>query len=206
MDKRTGRFTHYSSDSNQLSTDNVILLFRDSRNNMWVATRDGLNLFLPDKNSFQSFSTDNGLPDNTIRGIVEDQNHDLWVSTANGLSRIRITTAGDRPGPVRIRCRNYHEKDGLQGREFNERTALATKDGSLLFGGPNGFNLFRPGDITNTTTPPPIVLTGLDIFNKSVHVGEQMGNHIILDRSLSRNPRDHPNPQRRRLLHRIRRA
>ena len=185
MDKRTGRFTHYSSDSNQLSTDNVILLFRDSRNNMWVATRDGLNLFLPDKNSFQSFSTDNGLPDNTIRGIVEDQNHDLWVGTANGLSRIRITTAGDRPGPVRIRCRNYHEKDGLQGREFNERTALAAKDGSLLFGGPNGFNLFRPGDITNTTAPPPIVLTGLDIFNRSVHVGEQMGNHIILDRSLS---------------------
>ena len=185
LDKRNGSFTHYSSDSNQLSTDNVILLFRDSRNNMWVGTRDGLNLFLPGKNSFQSFSTDNGLPDNTIRGIVEDRNHDLWVSTANGLSRIRITTAGDRPGPVRIRCRNYHEKDGLQGREFNERTALAIKDGSLLFGGPNGFNLFRPVDISNTTTPPPIVLTGLDIFNKSVHVGEQMGNHIILDRSLS---------------------
>jgi len=184
LDKRSGRFTHYSSDNNQLSTDNVILLFRDSRNNMWVGTRDGLNLFLPGKNSFQSFSTDNGLPDNTLRGIVEDQNHDLWVSTANGLSRITIT-AGDHQGPVRIRCRNYHEKDGLQGREFNERTALATRDGSLLFGGPNGFNLFRPGDIRNTAIPPPVVLTGLDIFNKSVHVGEQMGKHIILDRSLS---------------------
>ncbi|HET6254982.1 MAG TPA: two-component regulator propeller domain-containing protein [Puia sp.] len=185
LDKRNGRFTHYSSDSNQLSTDNVIFLFRDSRNNMWVATRDALNLYLPEKNSFQSFSTDNGLPDNTIRGVVEDQNHDLWISTANGLSRIRITAAGDRPGPVRIRCRNYHEKDGLQGREFNERTALATRDGSLLFGGPNGFNFFRPETITNTSNPPPIVLTGLDIFNKNVHVGEKMGNHIVLDRSLS---------------------
>jgi signal transduction histidine kinase/ligand-binding sensor domain-containing protein/CheY-like chemotaxis protein/AraC-like DNA-binding protein len=188
MDRHNGRFTHYSSDSNQLSTDNVILLFRDSRNNMWVGTRDGLNLFLPGKNNFQSLSTDNGLPDNTIRGIVEDRNHDLWVSTANGLSRIRVTTAGDRPGPVRIRCRNYHEKDGLQGREFNERTALATRDGSLLFGGPNGFNLYRPDNITNTTAPPAIVLTGLDIFNKNVHVGEQMGGHVILDRSLSETP------------------
>ncbi|HUB61942.1 MAG TPA: two-component regulator propeller domain-containing protein, partial [Puia sp.] len=188
LDKRNGRFIHYSSDSNQLSTDNAILLFRDSRNYMWVATREGLDLFLPEKNSFQSFNTDNGLPDNTIRGIVEDLNHDLWVSTANGLSRIRITTGSDQPGPVRIRCRNYHEKDGLQGREFNERTALATRDGSLLFGGPNGFNLFRPENITNTCTPPPIVLTGLDIFNKSVHVGERMGNHIILDRSISETP------------------
>ncbi len=188
LDRRNGSFTHYSSDTNQLSTDNVILLFRDSRNNMWVATRDGLNLFLPEKNSFQSFTTDNGLPDNTIRGMVEDTNHDLWVSTANGLSRIRVTSTGDRPGPVRIRCRNYHEKDGLQGREFNERASLATRDGSLLFGGPNGFNLFRPDNITNTTTPPPVVLTGLDIFNKTVHVGEQMGNHAVLDRSISETP------------------
>jgi signal transduction histidine kinase/ligand-binding sensor domain-containing protein/CheY-like chemotaxis protein len=185
MDRRNGRFTHYSSDSNQLSTDNVSLLFRDSHNKMWVATRDGLNLFLPERNSFQSFSTDNGLPDNTIRGIVEDQDHDLWVSTANGLSRIRVTTNGDRPGPVRIRCRNFHEKDGLQGREFNERTALCTRDGSLIFGGPNGFNLFRPVDITNSPAPPPIVLTGLDIFDQNVHIGEKMGNHVVLDQSIS---------------------
>src|SRR5262249_36886002 len=124
-------------------------------------------------------------PDNTVRAIVEDQQHDLWVSTANGLSRITITAAAGRPGPVRIRCRNYHEKDGLQGREFNERSAVSTRDGSLLFGGPNGFNLFRPEAITNTSSPPPIVLTGLDIFNRSVHVGEKTGNHIILDRSIS---------------------
>ncbi|HEV2354279.1 MAG TPA: two-component regulator propeller domain-containing protein, partial [Puia sp.] len=186
LDKRNGRFLHYSSERNQLSTDNVILLFRDSRYNMWAATRDGLDLFLPERNSFQSFNTDNGLPDNTIRGIVEDQQHDLWVSTGNGLSRITISNPGDRPGgPVRIRCRNYHEKDGLQGREFNERTALATSDGCLLFGGANGFNLFRPADISNTAGVPPVVLTGLDIFNKSVQVGEKMGNHIILGRSLS---------------------
>jgi len=184
-EKSTGRFIHYSSEDNQLSTDNVILLFRDSRQNMWVATREGLNLFLPDKKSFQTFSTDNGLSDNTIRSIVEDSQHELWISTANGLSRMEITAAGDHPGPVRIRCRNYHEKDGLQGREFNERTALATRDGSLIFGGPNGFNLFRPENITNTAKVPPIVLTGLDIFNKTVSVGEKMGDHTILDRSLT---------------------
>jgi signal transduction histidine kinase/ligand-binding sensor domain-containing protein/AraC-like DNA-binding protein len=186
LDHRTGRFTHYSSEHNQLSTDNVILLFRDSRGNMWAGTRDGLNLFLPEKKTFQSFSSDNGLPDNTIRSIVEDRQHDLWVSTANGLSRITISTPGDHPGgPVRIRCSNYHEKDGLQGREFNERTALATRDGYLLFGGPNGFNLFRPEKIGNTQVVPRIVLTGLDIFNENVHVGEKMGDHVILDKSLS---------------------
>ena len=102
------------------------------------------------------------------------------------LSRMEITTAGDHPGPVRVSCvATITKKMACQGREFNERTALATRDGSLIFGGPNGFNLFRPENIVNTAKVPPIVLTGLDIFNKSVHVGEKMNGHIILDRSLT---------------------
>jgi signal transduction histidine kinase/ligand-binding sensor domain-containing protein/DNA-binding response OmpR family regulator len=180
--KRTGGFIHFSSDSNRLSSDNVILLFRDSRQNMWAATREGLDLFEPDKKSFQSFTTDNGLPDNTIRSILEDRQHDLWVSTTNGLSRIEVIPAGRN---IRVRCRNYHEQDGLQGRDFNERAGLATRDGYLLFGGPNGFNLFRPENITGTAKAPPIVLTGLEIFNKSVRIGEKMGGHIILDQALT---------------------
>jgi signal transduction histidine kinase/ligand-binding sensor domain-containing protein/DNA-binding response OmpR family regulator len=185
LEKSTGRFVHLSSENNQLSNDNVIQLFLDSRQHMWVATREGLNLFLPDKKIFQSFRTDNGLSDNTIRCILEDSQHELWVSTANGLSRIQITGTANLAGPVSIRCRSYHEQDGLQGREFNERTGLTTRDGYILFGGANGFNLFRPEQIINTGKAPPIVLTGLEIFNKPVRVGEQLGGRVILDHSLA---------------------
>jgi signal transduction histidine kinase/ligand-binding sensor domain-containing protein/DNA-binding response OmpR family regulator len=178
LQRSNGQFIHYSSDSNQLSSDNVIVLFRDSRQRMWAATREGLNLFLSDRNSFQSFSTDNGLPDNTIRSILEDNRHELWAGTVNGLARIQVKG-------LRIRCRNYHEQDGLQGREFNERSALVTRDGYLLFGGPDGFNLFHPESIVNTGKAPPIVLTGLEIFNKSVNVGEKRGGHVILDKALT---------------------
>jgi signal transduction histidine kinase/ligand-binding sensor domain-containing protein/DNA-binding response OmpR family regulator len=192
MVRNSGRFIHFSTDSNQLSSNNVTLLFRDSRQRMWAATREGLNLFLPEKKRFQSFTADNGLADNTIRGIEEDSLHELWVSTTNGLSRIRILSTGDHPGStttpnegVRIHCRNYHEQDGLQGREFNERACMVTRDGSLIFGGPNGFNLFHPENIVNTGAAPPIVLTDLEIFNKSVHVGEQLDGHVVLNKVLS---------------------
>lgn len=183
LEKSTGRFLHYSMDSNRLSSDNVILLMKDSRQQMWAATREGLNVFLPDKKTFQSFTTENGLPHNTIRSIQEDRKHDLWVSTANGLSRIQLTKTQD--GRYKIHCRNFHEQDGLQGREFNERAGLATKDGMLMFGGPNGFNIFHPEDIVTNWKTPPIVLTDLEIFNRSVHVGDTIGGRVILKKALT---------------------
>lgn len=191
LDRNSGRFIHFSTDSNQLSSNNVILLYKDSRQWIWAGTREGLDLFLPGKRRFQALTTDNGLADNTIRSIEEDSQHQLWVSTANGLSRIQVLSPGDHlqdsfPNEnVRIRCRNYHEQDGLQGREFNERAGMVTRDGSLIFGGPNGFNFFHPENIVNTGAAPPIVLTDLEIFNKSVHVGEQLNGHVVLNKELS---------------------
>ncbi|HXB94903.1 MAG TPA: two-component regulator propeller domain-containing protein [Puia sp.] len=184
IEKNTGNIRHYSVDYNQLSSDNVTWLYMDSKQRLWAATREGLDVLCPDEKAFQVFTTEDGLPDNTIRDIEEDSVGRLWVSTANGLSRISVVPAGDRSG-LRIRCRNFHEQDGLQGREFNERTGIVTRDGSLLFGGPNGFNMFRPEDITPGRKTPPIVLTGLEVFDKSIRVGDQMAGHTILQKALT---------------------
>lgn len=187
IEKNTDNIRHYSVDYNQLSSDNVTWLYMDSKQRIWAATREGLDVLCPDEKIFQVFTTEDGLPDNTIRDIEEDSLHRLWVSTANGLSRITVVSPGS-PGDrasLRIRCRNFHEQDGLQGREFNERSGLETRDGALLFGGPNGFNIFRPEDITPDRKEPPIVLTGLEVFDKSVRVGDQTAGHTILQKALS---------------------
>ncbi|HEV9035813.1 MAG TPA: two-component regulator propeller domain-containing protein, partial [Puia sp.] len=184
IEKNTGDIRHYGVDYNQLSSDNVTWLYMDSKQRLWAATREGLDVLTPDEKMFQAFTTEDGLPDNTIRDIEEDSLHRLWVSTANGLSRIAVVPTGDH-GSLRIRCRNFHEQDGLQGREFNERTGLVTKDGSLLFGGPNGFNIFRPEDIAPGRRTPPIVLTGLEVFDKTIKVGDQAGGHVILQKALT---------------------
>ncbi|MEO5565016.1 MAG: two-component regulator propeller domain-containing protein, partial [Chitinophagaceae bacterium] len=83
LDKRTGLFRHYEhidNDNNSLSQNNVIDILQDSRGMVWVGTRDGLNLFDPLKKSFKTFRTEDGLPDNTVVTILEDNNHSLWVS------------------------------------------------------------------------------------------------------------------------------
>jgi signal transduction histidine kinase/ligand-binding sensor domain-containing protein/DNA-binding response OmpR family regulator len=184
LDKRTGIFNHFSVQYSQLSSDNVTWLFMDSQQRLWAATREGLDVLNPDGKTFQSFTTEDGLPDNTIRSILEDKEHRLWVSTPNGLSKVTVYPTKDRAS-LHIRCHNFREQDGLQAREFNERAGLATRDGYFLFGGPNGFNIFRPEDISPERKAPPIVLTGLEVFDKTVHVGDTTGGHVILQRALT---------------------
>lgn len=184
LEKSTGLIRHYGNPEAQLSSDNVTWLFMDSQERLWAGTREGLDVLNPDGKTFQRFTTEDGLPDNTIRDILEDSAHRIWVSTPNGLSRIMVYSVGSHSS-LRVHCRNFREQDGLQAREFNERSGLATRDGYFLFGGPNGFNIFRPEDIAPEKKAPPIVLTGLDVFDRSVHVDDTTNGHVILRRALN---------------------
>ena len=184
IEKSTGAIYHYGMPDAQLSSDNVTWLFMDSQQRLWAGTREGLDVLNPDGKTFESFTTEDGLPDNTIQDILEDSTHRIWVSTPNGLSRITVYAGSSHAG-LRIHCRNFREQDGLQAREFNERSGLATRDGYFLFGGPNGFNIFKPEDIAPEKKAPPIVLTGLEVFDRSVHVDDTTNGHVILHRALT---------------------
>lgn len=175
---RTGKFTHYGFDASNpasLSHDDVICLFQDSRQRIWAGTREGLNLFDPATGGFRVFRREDGLPDNTILNILEDNDSTLWMSTTNGISNMRNTL-----------FKNYDVSDGLQGNEFNQNAALRTSRGELIFGGGNGFNLFYPHAIPWNRNIPPVVLTDLQIFNKSIRPGEKLNGRVLLSSALSR--------------------
>jgi len=170
LDHFTSRFIHYTTvlnTTNSLSDNFVYNVFNDSRDNIWVGTRNGLNLYVRETNSFIRFSTNNGLPDNSIMGILESNYGNLWVSTSNGLSNLLITF--DDKGHYKNHFAiNYTEWDGLQGREFNEGSALKTREGELIFGGPNGFNLFVPNEASTFSSSKILHIYGLEIFGKEI--------------------------------------
>ena len=172
LSRNTGHYVYYTAENSRLS-DNVVFSFTcDHAGNMWVATRYGLNVMAPGKDTFQSFGTRDGLPGGMIMSVLEDKHHQLWVSTSAGLSRISVSRDGDA---LKIKCLNFDELDGLQGREFNVNAALRTGDGELLFGGPKGFNIFKPESIRLNEHIPPVVLTGLHLFNKEVPLPASIG-------------------------------
>lgn len=186
LNKQTGKFIYYAHDSKDqrsLGNNNVTALLKDSRGNMWVATRDGLNLFDKSTNAFRHFSSADGLAENNILTIMEDNAHTLWLGTTNGLSRAWVQNNGN--DILQILFRNYDERDGLQGREFNENAALKTKQGELIFGGANGFNIISPEAIAHNTIVPEVVLTDLRVFDKSLQPGEVMNNRVLLKTAIS---------------------
>ncbi len=162
FDTATGVFTRYHHDphdSLSLSDDKVTSIVEDSQGSIWIGTYTGLNRFDPHSGAFEHFTMLNGLPNNVIYGIVDDKKGNLWLSTNNGLSRLNLATRT---------FRNYDEGDGLQSNEFNYGAAYRCRDGELLFGGVNGFNIFSPDTLAEDTNIPEVVLTDFKVFNKSI--------------------------------------
>ena len=59
-------------------------IFQDSTGTLWVGSNDeGIQKI--SKNETLRYSTDNGLPNNSIRAFAEDKDHNLWIGTASGI-------------------------------------------------------------------------------------------------------------------------
>lgn len=186
LERKKNRFRNYAHNdgiSSSLIHNNVSNMLIDSRGWVWAATREGLSMTMPGTHKFRNFQQEDGLPDNIIVDIQEDNNQNLWLSTSNGLCNVIISR--NRNGGLSFSFKNYDETDGLQGLEFNESASLRTKKGELIFGGPNGFNIFMPDNIKSNKAQTKLVLTDLQVFNKSLKPGDKINNHVILNRSIT---------------------
>jgi len=160
-------FTYFKNnpdDSTSISDNNIIRIFKDSRGNMWIGSTKGLSRYSKGTNSFKNYNEANGLANNFVYGILEGTKGNLWISTNNGLSKF---------DPVKETFKNYYEPDGLQGNEFNQNAfAKDYKKGQLLFGGPNGFNVFDPDKVRGNMFIPPIVYTNYIRYNSDDEEGK----------------------------------
>jgi len=166
-----------------ISNNNVNWVFEDSRGLLWVASRQGLTMIDPKSDYTKIFRTEDGLPRDIMNCILEDEYHSIWVSTSNGLSQITVN-AGRQTGHYTFTIHHFTEADGLQAQEFNTNSCLKTSKGELIFGGPNGYNIFQTKNIKFNKNLPVVVFTDFRIFNKSVMVGEKINGKIILQNSI----------------------
>jgi signal transduction histidine kinase/outer membrane protein assembly factor BamB len=156
-DPITGQFDRYLHDPTNpgsISKNSILSINQDSRGTLWVGTDGGgLNRFDAATGSFIHFSEENGLPNNVIFGILEDDSGNLWLSTNYGISRFDPLTGRSE--------RNYTVDDGLQGNEFNPNAYAMDGEGRLYFGGVNGLTVLNPGQIIDSSFIPPVVLLSI---------------------------------------------
>lgn len=152
--------TIINSNSEQISLINndVLSLFKDSKNNLWVGTSGGLNCLnlgvLPYK--IKSFTENDGLPNNTIHGILEDCLGNIWISTNNGLCLINKDKS----------FQNFDWNDGLQNNEYTNCSAFRSPvSNNLYFGGIDGLDIVNPTKIDSSSFMPRLALTEFQIQN-----------------------------------------
>jgi ligand-binding sensor domain-containing protein/DNA-binding CsgD family transcriptional regulator len=141
-----------------ISSDTVLSILEDRQGMLWLGTGSGLDRFDPASRTFSNFSERNGLPNNWIYGITQDSAGMLWLSSNRGLCRF---------DPRNATFKSYGPAHGIQDLEFNNGAFLKSRDGTMFFGGINGFNMFDPAKIKDNTVIPPVVITGVKVYPRN---------------------------------------
>jgi signal transduction histidine kinase/ligand-binding sensor domain-containing protein/DNA-binding response OmpR family regulator len=141
---------------------------------LWVGTSGGLNKIIIKNSSglydlsslnieVTSYTVQNGLADNAVKSILEDDNGNLWIGTNSGISFFDVEKSS---------FTNFTNSDGIIGNEFNSGSACYSSNGLMYFGSVDGLNIFNPKLIKQSAYIPPVVITDFQIFNRHVNIGD----------------------------------
>ena len=127
---------------------------------VWVGTYgSGLWKLNPANGKCSVYTEENGLPNDAIVNMEQDNLGYIWLATNNGLSRF---------SPGQLRFDNFHAADGLQSNQFYYNASAKLKTGELLFGGIKGFSLINPSIIKQSKIFPDLRITAISVLNEPV--------------------------------------
>lgn len=165
--------THLIHSDSPLVRAFINCIYETKNDVFWIGTREGVYSYDEQKNEIKHYTTADGLPNNVLYGILEDSFGRLWMSTNRGLTCFN---------PETEKFRNFTQTDGIQSNQFNSSSYCRTTNGQMYFGGIDGITAFRPELLIDNPYTPPVVLTGLRLFNKLVRPDDETG---ILTQNIS---------------------
>jgi signal transduction histidine kinase/CheY-like chemotaxis protein/sugar lactone lactonase YvrE len=109
---------------------------------LWVGTRKGLIRIGANDSDMTVFTTEDGLPNNSILDLDVDSEHQLWIGTENGAASFDQN-----------KFEIFDEKNGLLGRRIN--AVHIARDQSKWFGSEKGITRLKMKEVTSFTHPKP---------------------------------------------------
>lgn len=170
-------FKHETNKPATLPGDYVISLMEDSKGDVWVGTYgNGMakaTFNFKGELVFENYSTDNGLSNNVVYAMLEDNHNKIWISTDFGLCMLNTINNN-------IRC--FYMQDGLLNNQFYWSAANKSSKGVLYFGGVNGLNYFNPDNLYEYNYFPTPKITRFTIFNNEVLPGKKFHNKTVINK------------------------
>ncbi|MFA6083899.1 two-component regulator propeller domain-containing protein [Mucilaginibacter sp.] len=161
---KKGHIFYQPGNTNSILNDYVNGLFIDSRKQVWFCTEGGLSRYNPKNKQITNYTKENGLPDNQVFRMQEDETGKLWISTAKGLARFDPTSSS---------FSNYHTVNGLPTEQFNYNSSYHDTNGTMYFGTVKGMVSFIPARFVKNPYVPPVYITGLQVNNTELAINKQ---------------------------------
>ena len=153
-------------DQPQSNITDKITCFCETRNGtLWLGS-NGYGLYRRSvdpktgKELFTVLTTDHGLANNAVKGIVEDEQERLWITTDNGLSVYNPRTRT---------FNNYGRTDGLLSNQFYYNSAIAGPEGNIYLGSMLGVTQIKGENHAEQT--PHLTFTRLTVDNQEAMAG-----------------------------------
>ena len=147
-----------------LISNKIFTIHKTNDNVLWIGSYSGgLSCYNIENDKFKNYVLADGLPNNSVFGILEDKKGRLWLSTFNGMSCFNILTDS---------FKNYDISDGLSGNEFTQGGSYNNKNGIMYFSNTKGLNYINPEVEVKNSKPPLVVITALRKYNKIVGIGD----------------------------------
>jgi len=173
--------TNSVNDGLKLTYNRIFAIHISSNKDVWLGSFGGglmkikLNdLGEPEK--VKSYHRKDGLRDEAIYGILEDDKGLLWMSTDMGIGRFN---------PLNEVFDFYDANNGILSNNFRQSAFLKTKNGTMLMGGVDGLTIFDPNEILKNEITPKILISRLKINNHPIVSGKAFNDKIILEKSIS---------------------
>lgn len=140
--KNPKAFTHLNVENEKLYSNEIRTIFRDSRDNIYIAEAGEGFAVLPssylhtkDANSISHYATSDSLINNMVQSFVEDKDGFIWISTEFGISKF---------SPAQKTFKNYFFSKNMLNNVYNENCGIALSDGRIAFGTNNGLIIISP--------------------------------------------------------------
>ncbi|MBT4492617.1 MAG: PAS domain S-box protein [Gammaproteobacteria bacterium] len=173
LDAETGEthvLQHNPNDKSSIPSNEVLSLL-STKDGVWIGTVNrGLSYYNFASRQISRFSKRDGLASDAIYGLLMDDRGMIWASGGKGLSLMDPRTHS---------FKLFDSTHGLQSSDFNSGAYAKLGDGSLLFGGNNGFNAFYPEKVKLNGFVPPVHITSFKLFNEKIQI--LPGQRIQLD-------------------------
>lgn len=165
----------YSDGLKNIPSNIFFCILPVNENEILAGTRyGGLVRLDPQSHSIINITEKDGLSNNSITGLVAENENYVWLSTFNGLNRYDLRT---------------HEVLDISGLDnileggFNIGAITRSSGGMIYVGGNNGVNYFDPAGFSKLGQDYPLIFEELRVLNRKVNISDEKQG--VLDQSLA---------------------